>query len=173
MNAAGMQALLEHSQRAFGPLPSELRGCHRRPRTASRPSPYPRNRAFFQQTDESRASLVSKASEVEAKVALKAVQAKTAPLKDHSKNGNIEKTAASLIPILKPFKSIASFSDKSKERKVLQALDKNELKVSREQSVDNNVQKIVLGAGKRKIAGKSPRKPKAKKENVTDSLPAK
>ncbi|RPD56493.1 hypothetical protein L226DRAFT_550932 [Lentinus tigrinus ALCF2SS1-7] len=36
-----MQAMLEHSQNTFGPLPSELRPHRVRSRTSSRPSPYP------------------------------------------------------------------------------------------------------------------------------------
>ncbi|KAI0692931.1 hypothetical protein C8T65DRAFT_711302 [Cerioporus squamosus] len=36
-----MQAMLEHSQKTFGPLPSELRPHRVRSRTSSRPSPYP------------------------------------------------------------------------------------------------------------------------------------
>jgi serine/arginine repetitive matrix protein 2 len=36
-----MQALLEHSQKNYGPLPSELRPRRIRSRTYSRPSPYP------------------------------------------------------------------------------------------------------------------------------------
>ncbi|KAG6884411.1 hypothetical protein C0993_011370 [Termitomyces sp. T159_Od127] len=41
---AGMQALLEHSVRNYGPLPSELRPRRVRSRTSSRPSPYPQAR---------------------------------------------------------------------------------------------------------------------------------
>ena len=36
-----MQAMLEHSQKTFGPLPSELRPHRIRSRTSSRASPYP------------------------------------------------------------------------------------------------------------------------------------
>ncbi|KAG6810305.1 hypothetical protein H0H92_012482 [Tricholoma furcatifolium] len=43
-NPAGMQALLEHSVKNFGPLPSELRPRRVRSRTSSRPSPYPQAR---------------------------------------------------------------------------------------------------------------------------------
>ncbi len=39
-----MQAILEHSQKTYGPLPHELRAMRRRSRTLSRPSPYPRSR---------------------------------------------------------------------------------------------------------------------------------
>ncbi|KAG6896180.1 hypothetical protein C0992_009838 [Termitomyces sp. T32_za158] len=41
---AGMQALLEHSVKNYGPLPSELRPRRVRSRTSSRPSPYPQAR---------------------------------------------------------------------------------------------------------------------------------
>ncbi|KAG6825404.1 hypothetical protein H0H92_003817 [Tricholoma furcatifolium] len=43
-NPAGMQALLEHSVKNFGPLPSELRPRRVRSRTSSRCSPYPQAR---------------------------------------------------------------------------------------------------------------------------------
>ena len=36
-----MQAMLEHSQKSYGPLPSELRPHRVRSRTSSRASPYP------------------------------------------------------------------------------------------------------------------------------------
>ena len=39
---SGMQAMLEHSQQNFGPLPSDLRPRRARSRVNSRPSPYPR-----------------------------------------------------------------------------------------------------------------------------------
>ncbi|EJD08498.1 uncharacterized protein FOMMEDRAFT_151360 [Fomitiporia mediterranea MF3/22] len=45
-NPASWKALLEHSQKNYGPLPPELSGCARRARKASRPSPYPRTRVF-------------------------------------------------------------------------------------------------------------------------------
>lgn len=38
--------MLEQSQKNFGHLPPDFRGCARRPRTISRPSPYPRVRVF-------------------------------------------------------------------------------------------------------------------------------
>ncbi|KAI0794946.1 hypothetical protein C8Q75DRAFT_791510 [Abortiporus biennis] len=40
-NRYGMQAMLEHSQKNYGPLPSELRPHRVRSRTSSRASPYP------------------------------------------------------------------------------------------------------------------------------------
>ncbi|PSS31100.1 hypothetical protein PHLCEN_2v2356 [Hermanssonia centrifuga] len=40
-NRGGMQAMLEHSQKSYGPLPSELRPHRIRSRTSSRASPYP------------------------------------------------------------------------------------------------------------------------------------
>ncbi|CCM05311.1 uncharacterized protein FIBRA_07525 [Fibroporia radiculosa] len=40
-NRGGMQAMLEHSQKNYGPLPSELRPHRVRSRTSSRASPYP------------------------------------------------------------------------------------------------------------------------------------
>ncbi|KZT25561.1 hypothetical protein NEOLEDRAFT_1178340 [Neolentinus lepideus HHB14362 ss-1] len=40
----GMKALLEHSQKNYGPLPSELRPRRIRSRADSRPSPYPRSK---------------------------------------------------------------------------------------------------------------------------------
>ncbi|OBZ78004.1 hypothetical protein A0H81_01655 [Grifola frondosa] len=40
-NPSGMQAMLEHSQKNYGPLPSELRPRRVRSRTSSRASPYP------------------------------------------------------------------------------------------------------------------------------------
>ena len=43
-NPGAMQALLEHSRKHYGPLPSELRSRRTRNRTLSRPSPYPRSR---------------------------------------------------------------------------------------------------------------------------------
>ncbi|KAG5732016.1 hypothetical protein E4T56_gene18279 [Termitomyces sp. T112] len=42
---AGMQALLDHSIKNYGPLPSELRPRRARSRTSSRPSPYPQVQA--------------------------------------------------------------------------------------------------------------------------------
>ena len=41
-----MQAMLEQSQKTFGPLPSELRPHRVRSRTSSRASPYPQLRAM-------------------------------------------------------------------------------------------------------------------------------
>lgn len=42
---SGMQTLLDHSLQTCGPLPSDLRPCHRvRSRTSSRASPYPQTR---------------------------------------------------------------------------------------------------------------------------------
>ncbi|KAL5532249.1 hypothetical protein ACEPAF_5818 [Sanghuangporus sanghuang] len=43
---AAWKALLEQSKKTFVPLPPEFHGCARRPRTISRPSPYPRVRVF-------------------------------------------------------------------------------------------------------------------------------
>lgn len=54
-----MRALLEHSQKTYGPLPSELRALRRRSRTLSRPSPYPRSRKVSQASSEARAELPS------------------------------------------------------------------------------------------------------------------
>lgn len=82
-----------------------------------------------------------------------------------------EKPAPSHIPVLKPLKSFASFTDKTKGRKALQTIDKNNEKlVIQSRAVDNGIQKIVAAASKKGNVGKSPRKVRAKKENATDNV---
>ena len=62
---AGMQALLEHSQKSYVPLPSDLRPRRVRSRTSSmnRPFPYPRN--IYHQRSSSQSSTGSRRSSVD------------------------------------------------------------------------------------------------------------
>ena len=97
-----------------------------------------------------------------------------APLKEARTVINSDKAAPSLIPVIKPLKSLASLKDKSKERKALQTIGKNnEIGVSQLRPADKIVDRIVGDKGKRNAVGKSPRKLKVKKENATFGLPAK
>ncbi|KAH8109421.1 hypothetical protein DFH11DRAFT_933783 [Phellopilus nigrolimitatus] len=106
-HAAGMKALLEHSQKTYGPLPSDLLCHRRRSRTLSRPSPYPRDRVFVHPSNCYRPSAEAKLPNAGF------VVRDSQPLKDVCVNANIDSNMqppAPSLDYLKPFTPFAPFA---------------------------------------------------------------
>lgn len=149
-----MRAMLEHSQKTYGPLPSELRALRRRSRTLSRPSPYPRTRKVSQSSNESHTELPSICMAIYGNASQP-----TLPLQEVSVNANIQVTvnakAQSPVPAL-PLKPFTPFHVEFKE-KVQPALPKEStnlgLPVPRPR-VPSNARRNALGWTKRST-GKS------------------
>lgn len=102
----GMEAVLEHSQKTYKPLPSELRALRRRSRTLSRPSPYPRSR----KTSES--SLHSRKSSDCGHLEQSLMQQLAAPLQELPVNRNVPPVPQSPAPALKALNPFTPFAVK-------------------------------------------------------------
>ncbi|KAI5117598.1 hypothetical protein M0805_006712 [Coniferiporia weirii] len=164
---AGMQALLEHSLNTYGPLPSELRGCRRRTRTLSRPSPYPR--VFTQPSVESRPPIVRNNQDTSS------VVQKPNPLRDVTVDSNLNTEAQIAAPALNPLKPFTPFSVKFKEKGQTSSTTKT--KTSHDlptggirPRVPANMRKNVSGGAAKVNGGKSPRKAKENKENAAHGV---
>ena len=108
---SGMEAMLEHSQQNYGPLPPDLR-CHcSRSRTYSRPSPYPQ-RTVKSASPES-ASPQRSPQKKERTIANTPVATTTQPLRPKSVNVN-SRTPAPAIKAPNPISPFIVDFDKSK-----------------------------------------------------------
>lgn len=116
MHPSGMQALLEHSQKTYGPLPFELLLQRRRSRTSSRPSPYPRSRKTSLTSSHSRPSIDLNIPNITFG------SLDVHPLQEVSVNTNIDMNILSPPPALNPLKPVSplvvDFRDKSHQTQV-------------------------------------------------------
>lgn len=140
-----MQALLEHSQKTYGPLPSDLKPHRRRSRTLSRPSPYPRSRKISQSSDEKRPFFEVSITN-SSRSALGVL-----PLQELPVNNNV----LSPTPVLKPMKPFTPFTVRFEDKAVPISVFKDD-QASREipaqvarPRVPSNARRNALGWSKR------------------------
>ncbi|KAI0828480.1 hypothetical protein BC628DRAFT_1316551 [Trametes gibbosa] len=157
---AVMQAMLEHSQKNYGPLPSELRPHRVRSRTSSRASPYPlRNmRTSFSPEKPLRASPIQVFTDAPTKQF--AFLSEPPVLREVQRNSNV--FAASPAPALdeiKPFSPIHIELDTSKQGKSAMGLPPRP-------RVTSSTRRAALGWSKRTAKSST----KEAKENISASM---
>ena len=141
---SGMKAMLEHSQQNYGPLPPDLR-CYRvRPRTYSRPSPYPQR--TVKPASPERPSPQQSSREQEVFVANDTAVTVVQPLRSKPVNVNA-KTPAPVIKDLNPISPFVVEFGKSKG-------DKSFNERTLRPRVTSSTRRAALGWSKRNI-GKS------------------
>lgn len=119
-NHGGMRAMLEHSQKHYGPLPSELRPRRIRSRTSSRASPYPLPHVLPSfSPEQTRPSDISAA--VNTSASRRDASSTTSALREVSVNANSGNINALSPPpalcVIKPFTPFAVEFEKSKQNK--------------------------------------------------------
>ncbi|KAH9846904.1 hypothetical protein C2E23DRAFT_872120 [Lenzites betulinus] len=157
---AVMQAMLEHSQKNYGPLPSELRPHRVRSRTSSRASPYPsRNmRASFSPEKPLRASPIQVFTDAPTKSF--AFLNEPPVLREVRRNANVTTTSpAPALDEIKPFSPLHIELDTSKQGKTAMGLPTRP-------RVTSSTRRAALGWSKRtaKSSGKEA------KENLSASM---
>ncbi|TDL15217.1 hypothetical protein BD410DRAFT_845383 [Rickenella mellea] len=145
----GMKALLEHSQKTYGPLPSDLRASRRRSRTLSRPSPYPRS---MLKPDDSRPIIDVSIPNI----TIGSIDA--IPLQEIQVNPNVDLLALSPPPALNvkpvsPF--VVDFKDRAHQKQVMKENANLGLPVpSARPRVPSNARRSALGRLRRKTKTK-------------------
>ncbi len=153
-NRGGMQAMLEHSQKSYGPLPSELRPHRIRSRTSSRASPYPvRPQRFTISPEHSNSSSSSRPFASPDGLL-------PAPLRQISINPNI----AVFSP--PPSIEVKPFTPFNVELKTAPKKGKNQLGLPR-QRVTSAARRTALGWSKRSVGKTST---SSDKENVDQNM---
>ncbi|KAI0077491.1 hypothetical protein K474DRAFT_1077009 [Panus rudis PR-1116 ss-1] len=168
----GMQAMLEHSQKNYGPLPSELRPRRIRSRTSSRASPYPlRSLKSTVSPDHLRSTKTSSAFDEHSAskpFALPSDLSMFAPLKDVSMNTNANALSPPPAVDVKPFSPFAVKLDQSFNIPVPPVpnvpAEKNNVSLPVRPRVTSSVRRTALGWSKRST-GKS--SSSDQKENVS------
>ena len=118
-----MQAMLEHSQKNYGPLPSELRPHRIRSRTSSRASPYPlRHMRSTASPDKSRSSPIHVFTDVPSKPFAMSLHDQTV-LREVQRSTNIDvPTPPPALSEMKPFTPFDVELETSKQGKTAMSL---------------------------------------------------
>ncbi|KAI0635339.1 hypothetical protein C8Q77DRAFT_1054820 [Trametes polyzona] len=159
---AVMQAMLEHSQKNYGPLPSELRPHRVRSRTSSRASPYPlRNmRASFSPEKPLRSSPMQIFTDGPSKPFAQSAHEQPV-LREVQRNSNVFMSSpAPALDEIKPFSPIHIELDTSKKGKSAMGLPARP-------RVTSSTRRAALGRSKRST-GKS--STQDAKENLSSSM---
>lgn len=141
-----MQAMLEHSQTHFGPLPSELRAHRVRSRTSSRASPYPlRNRVSLSPEKPKRASPIQVFTDVPSK-SFAAASRDSVVLREVKRSVNVPPmpTPPPALGEIKPFTPFNVELDTSKVKQ-----GKNGMGLPARPRVTSSTRRAALGWSKR------------------------
>ncbi len=142
-----MQAMLEHSQKTFGPLPSELRPHRVRSRTSSRASPYPlRAMRSITSPEKQRGSPIQVFSDTPSKRFTSAVHEPSVLREVWTANANVP-TPPPALGEIKPFSPFQVEIDTSKR-------GKNAMGLPARPRVTSSTRRAALGWSKRSV-GKS------------------
>ncbi|TBU22804.1 hypothetical protein BD311DRAFT_822465 [Dichomitus squalens] len=142
-----MQALLEHSQKNYGPLPSELRPHRVRSRTSSRPSPYPlRSMRSLTSPERTRSSPMQVFTDAPSKPFAASLHDQTV-LREVQRNTNVDvPTPPPVLGEIKPFTPFNVELETSKQ-------GKNAIGLPARPRVTSSTRRAALGWSKR--TGKS------------------
>ncbi|KAH9913689.1 uncharacterized protein BXZ73DRAFT_81864 [Epithele typhae] len=160
-----MQTLLEHSQKNYGPLPSDLRPHRVRSRTSSRPSPYPQLRSMRSNTSPEkvvyRSSPIQVFSDVPPVPKIKSTSVTSPAVLREQRSVNVVPTPPPVLGEIKPFTPFAVDINPSK-------VGKNPMGLPARPRVTSSTRRAALGWSKRST-GKS--STQDGKENASFAVP--
>ena len=138
-----MQALLEHSQKNYGPLPSELRPHRVRTRTSSRASPYPlRSMRSIASPEKTRSSPMQVFTDAPSKPFASSLHDQ-AVLREVQRNTNVDvPTPPPALGEIKPFTPFSVEIETSKQ-------GKNAIGLPARPRVTSSTRRAALGWSKR------------------------